>query len=251
MLDTGFNQAAGLQSLALQSGPRVIAVTNHGDTQGELPLLWNLCACLVELGYPVVVLDATTFETTNNPGLKQLLEDFQWPRGEGLGSMPWSVLPAALGLKQLCTQKPLHASALTPISGLLQNFGVIVVYASADVLSDLLPDSGVEPLLTVSSVKMSPITAYKALKQLLLNAKLRPTMASVVTDSRSGRPMAGNSVVRNLQDCAMTFLGYRLDALTVREQPVGEHPFDDIRRLALRLLENALPLRQSCILGRH
>lgn len=251
MLESCFNQGAGLQSLALQTAPRVIAVTNHGDVRSELSLLWNLCSTLVDFGYSVGVLDATTAESTDNPGLEKLLDQCYWSVYEQTESFPWSVIPAARGLKQLCIRKPENGLPLTPLSGLFQNFGVIVIYAGVDLISQLLPDSGIEPLLTVSSVKMSPVTAYQALKQFLLNAKLRPTMASIVSAPASNRVMTGNSPVETLQECAMTFLGYRLDTLTVRTQQPGEHPSDDVKRLALRLLENALPLRRSHLVGNY
>ncbi len=251
MLETCFNQGAGLQSLALQTGPRMIAMTNHGDKQSELSLLWNLCSTLVDLGYCVGVLDATTTESADNPGLEKLLNECSWSVYQQTESLPWSVIPAARGLMQLCSHKPAQGLPLAPLGSLFQNFGVVVIYAGADVLSQLLANSGIEPLLTVTSIKMSPVTAYQALKQLLLNAKLRPTMASIVSNPVSNRVTTAKSPIENLQECAMTFLGYRLDALAVRTHQPSERPTDDVKRLALRLLENALPLRRNHFVGSH
>lgn len=251
MLDTCVNQGAGLRSIASQAAPRVIAMASHGNQQGELPLLWSLCSTLVELGYPVAVLDATTTESTENPGLEQLLADVYW-RGDARDEpLSWSVVPAALGLERLCTQKGQRGLPLDPLGGLFQNFGVVVIYAGAEVLTQLLPDSGIEPLLTVSPVKMSPVTAYQALKQMLLKAKLRPTMASIVGEPFSNTTMAKPSPIKNLQECAMTFLGYRLDSLAVRALQPGERRSDDMSRLALRLLENAMPLHRNLFGGGH
>ena len=70
MLEMCVNQGAGLRGIAKQAVPRVIAMASHGDQEGELPLLWSLCSTLVDFGYPVAVLDATTFESANNPGLE-------------------------------------------------------------------------------------------------------------------------------------------------------------------------------------
>jgi hypothetical protein len=128
---------------------------------------------------------------------------------------------------------------------------VIVIYAGADVLTLVLPDSGIEPLLTVSPAKMSPVTAYQALKQMLLDAKLRPTMASIVTEPLSKGAVASYSPVENLQKCAMTFLGYRLDSLVVRAAQPQDRPSDDMHRLALRLLEKAMPLHSNHFVGGH
>lgn len=242
MLETCINQGAGLRGIAKQTAPRVIAMASHGDQQGELPLLWSLCSTLVEFGYPVAVLDATTVESDDNPGLAQLMDDVYWPGDLTSEALSWSVVPAALGLQRLGARRSAGGLPLDPLSGLFQSFGVIVIYARADVLTLVLPDSGIEPLLTVSPAKMSPVTAYQALKQMLLDAKLRPTIASIVPEPLSKAGVTGYSPVENLQKCAMTFLGYRLDSLLIRTAQAQDRPSDDMHRLALRLLENAMPL---------
>jgi len=251
MLEMCVNQGAGLRGIATQAAPRVIAMASHGDQQGELPLLWSLCSTLVDFGYPVAVLDATTVESADNPGLAQLMDDTYWPGDLSSEALSWSVIPAALGLQRLGIRKSGGGLPLDPLSGLFQSFGVIVIYAGADVLTLVLPDSGIEPLLTVSPTKMSPVTAYQALKQMLLDAKLRPTMASIVTESLSKGAVASYSPVENLQKCAMTFLGYRLDSLVVRAVQPQDRPSDDMHRLALRLLENAMPLHNNHFVGSH
>lgn len=251
MLEMCVTQGAGLQSIALQAGPRVIAMASHGNQQGELPLLWSLCATLVGFGYPVAVLDATTVESPDNPGLEQLLDDAGWRGDETSEPLSWSVIPAALGLQRLCARKSGLGLALDPLSGLFQSFGVLVIYARADVLTRLLPGSGIEPLLTVSPVKMSCLTAYQALKQMLLTAKLRPTVANIVCEPFSNTTMTSHSPLKNLQDCAMTFLDYRLDSLAVRALPPQERQSDDMHRLASRLLENAMPLHRIHFVGSH
>lgn len=251
MLETCVNQGVGLQGIGLHAAPRVIAMASHGSQEGELPLLWSLCSTLVDFGYPVAVLDATTTESPDNPGLAQLLDHGGW-HGEDHDSLrSCSVIPAALGLQRLCTQNPAQGALLDPLGGLLQNFGVIVIYACADVLTLLLPGTGIEPLLTVSSLKTSPVSAYRALKQMLLNAKLRPTMASIVSEPFLNASMTESTPIKNLQECAMTFLGYRLDSLAVHTQQPGERRSDDMSRLALRLLENAMPLHRNQYVGSH
>ena len=250
MLETCVNQGAGLQGLALQAAPRVLAMASHGDRQGELSLLWSLCATLVDLGYPLAVLDASAAESDTNPGLAQLLDDSGWRADQSFAPLPWSVIPAARGLQQLCQH---HAPGLEldALGGLFQGFGVIVIYARADVLTRLLPDSGVEPLLTVSLDKMSCVTAYQALKHMLLSAQLRPTITFSRCEPGPDTAMAGPSPLKNLQDCAMTFLDYRIDLLSVRERQGHTSPSDDMHRLALRLLENAMPLPRHPFVGSH
>lgn len=251
MLETCVNQGAGLQSMALQASPRVIAMASHGDQQGEMPLLWGLCSTLVDSGYSVMVLDANAVESDNNPGLAQLLDDASWRDEELNEPRSWSVLPAALGLLRMSQRGVLQGLPLDPLGGLLQNFGVIVIYARAEVLIRLLPGSGVQPLLTVSAVKTSPVTAYQALKQMLLNADLHPTVARIVVNDGAELPGMSRPPVDNLKECAMAFLGYRVEPLTIRARQPRDPASNDVTRLALRLLENAMPLHRHHFVESH
>jgi hypothetical protein len=250
MLDTCVNQGAGLQQIGLQMAPRVIAMASHGDQQGELPLLWSLCSTLVDMGYSVVVLDAHTAESDGNPGLAQLLDGTNW-RNDHLGEPnAWAVLPAAQGLRKMTHPVPEAGRPLAPLGGRLGNYGVIVLYAQTEILVDLLPGSGIEPLLTVSPLKMSSITAYQSLKQMLQNAGLKPTVAHIAVRDNAARELATHSTIHKLQECSMAFLGYRVDALTIRVGDAEERIADDVHRLTLRLLENAMPLQRYQTEGR-
>ena len=244
MFDSSVNQGAGLQQIGLQLTPRVIAMASHGNQQGELPLLWSLCSTLVELGYSVAVLDAHTSESADNLGLEQLLAGAHWPYDRLSESNTWSVIPAAHGLRNLAARLSETDRPLEPLGSLLGNYGVIVIYARADTLVHLLPGTGIEPLLTVSPLKMSSVTAYQSLKQMLLNAGLRPTVAHIALNSSSGSETAAQSTVKKLQECSLTFLGYRVEALTIRAGDAEERIADDVHRLTLRLLENAMPLHR-------
>ena len=59
MLDTGFHQAAGLNSFTPQAQLRVLAVASQERASSGLEMLWQICANLQRLGYPVAVLDGT------------------------------------------------------------------------------------------------------------------------------------------------------------------------------------------------
>lgn len=251
MLEACVNQAAGLQGFVLQTAPRVMAMASHGQQQGELPLLWRLCATLSDLGYPVMVLDANAVESPENPGLLQRLAGESGQGDEADEPGAWSVLPSALGLQQLVRHAQRHARPLDPLGNVLPNYGVVVIYARADVLTQLLPGSSIEPLLTVSPVKMSSVTAYQALKQMLLEAGLRPTVANIALGSNAGRTPATQLPVHHLQACAQSFLGYRLDALTIEARQPDDQITDDIHRLAMRLLENAMPLGRLATARNH
>lgn len=251
MLEMCINQGAGLHRMAAQAAPRVMALASHGTRQDELALLWSLCATLEGFGYPVAVLDATATESADNPGLAQLLADAAWRADEREAPLAWSVIPAALGVEQLCARPAGGDLPLVTLGGLFDNFGVLLIYARADLLARLLPGSGIAPLLTVSELKTSALSAYQALKLLLLNARLRPTIAAWSSEPGLGTALAGRSPINNLQECAMTFLDYRPDSLAVRAPLPGQDSSDDMHRLALRLMENAPPLPRYAIEGRH
>jgi hypothetical protein len=236
MLDMGISQAAGLSSLARQTGPRLVAVVSHGQQQGELPLLWSLCSAWVDMGLPVVVLDGHTLESDTNPGLLQILTAAQ-RNGQGDSEQtPWSVLPAALGLHRLKDS----GLGWQKVGASFPHDGVVVVYADAPNLSALLKGSGLSPLLLVPPLKAASLTAYQALKQLLLDAGLEPTVANI--DLPTSRFAACASPGQTLQDCAQSFLGLRLRPLSLTAMANSDQSNEEINRLARRLLENAVML---------
>jgi len=236
MLETCVNQAAGLQALALESPPRLVALTSHGQQQGELPLLWSLCATWVELGFPVAVLDGQSHESEKNPGLLQWLEAPQSHVHEEYDS--WTVIPSAEGFDHLLTQEyPTQV-----LGSLASHYAVVLIYANAKTVSRLLKGSGLSPLLLVAPLMASVLTAYQALKQLLLDAQLCPTVANIALSSNA--IMTTHASVQHLQDCAMTFLGYRLRPVAIRAAATDDRSQDDIYRLAMQLLENAMPLQR-------
>ncbi len=248
MLDHSVHQGSGLQRFAAHNAPRVLALVAHGDDAQERALLAGLCECLFEQGYPVALVDATQDETADQPGLAQLMDDSCWHalRAPQDGSA-WNILPARRGLRRLCHQAGGTGLPVLELSQHLNAYSVIAVYASAQALSSLLPGSGIQPVITAAATPASLVSAYHALKQLLLIGKLQPTIVSMQSDSPQGRAPSASAVGRSLQDCAMTFLGCHLDATQIRMADDADS--DDVERLALRLLEAGLPRAQRAPLA--
>jgi hypothetical protein len=223
-------------------------MASHGARHSELPLLCNLCTAWTDLGYSVVVLDATTAESDNEPGLQHLMDPKGHTGARDHYHTTWPIFPAALGLAQLC-QTPHEAegsrSRLQHLGHLFRNYEIVLVYASAQNLAAYLADSGIEPLLAVSSKGMSLLSAYQSLKQLLIIGRLQPTIVAVMDDSDQNSLASGSSMCKSLQDCAMAFLAHQVAPLPVCVQTMEGQPFDDMHRLALRLLENAPLLGHS------
>jgi hypothetical protein len=243
MLESCVNQAAGLQSLALQASPRLVAVTSHGEQKGELPLLWGLCGAWEDMGFPVIVLDGHAQESPQNPGLSRLLDNplerFQDERDIGL----WSVIPAASGFEKLAST----GFTSRTVGDLFQNYAIVLIYANADTMTHLLKGSNLNPLLIVAPLKSSSLTAYRALKQLLLDAQLQPTVANITLVPNAAASMPSITPAQHLQDCAEAFLGYSRKPLSITASAQAESSRDDINRLALQLLENAMPLERHAM----
>lgn len=244
MRDMPLNQAVGLMGLGAAQAPQLLAVVSHGDPRTELPLLWQLSNALSQLGYGVTVLDASMPESEHNPGLQQLLDSpFSHDTIEPDGP-EWNVLPAALGIQTLCGLGSKPAHSLQRLAQTFQTNGVVVLYAPVDALAKLLANTDVRPLLSLSCEKSSLMTTYLALKRLLRNARLEPTILNMMgsgSESRKGPA----SVAHALSECARNFLGYDIKAVRIDPAQAESQLDAEMRRLATRLLESALPLRNN------
>ena len=237
MLDTQLHQGAGLHPIAQPPAPRVLALASHGNPADEMSLLWQLCSALGTAGYPVAVLDGNTVETEAHPGLEQLIEDAYWrPAGTDLSST-WTVMPAALGLRSLCETAHDAGSPLAPLARLFGQHGVVLVYAEAGILARLLRDSGTRPLLAVSATDAGSTRAYETVKRLVLEAGLTPRLTGWAGAAEPGSG-EGNRLQR-LQQCALRFLGCRLEATLLPASGTAPGASESLHRLALRLLESA------------
>lgn len=239
MLEPCINQAAGLQAMAPLASPKLVAVASHGQQQGELPLLWSLCQAWVELGLPVLVLDGNKSETDSNPGLIHLLQDPLWHANDEQDASAWRVLPAALGFAQL-SGTGFHAGS---VGHLFRSNGVVLLYANATTLTHLLKNSGLTPLLVLPPLRSASMSAYQAMKVLVQDAQLQPTVANIALQTST--PIHMPSPVQTLQHCALTFLGLEIKPITVSALGNPQTSQDDISRLALQLLENAVPLQRQ------
>lgn len=242
MREGPIHQAEGLGSLARCHGARLVAMICHGDEQAELPLLWHLCRTWIELGYPVTVLDGGTTESIDNPGLEQLLDcPYRSTAGEQSAN-EWCLLPARNGLVALCQSKP----SLEGLSELLGNVactdGVVVVYASAPILATIFQGHQLTPLLAVSTARESLLTSYQALKRIVASPLVSPLIVDQTAPSTTTEFGRSTSPARTLAECARNFLQVDLQLAQLRATRDDAPTAADLLRLALRVLENAIPL---------
>jgi hypothetical protein len=237
MLDTGFHQGAGLHSFTPQAELRVLAVASQEHAASGLETLWQVCASLQRLGYPVVVLDATAYETDEVPGLYHLLRRAPWHDGLGQASTASSlaVIPSARGLWQLSrADRPANASPLAELQPYFRTYGLLVLHAPAPLLGPLLTHTHTTPLMVMEGGAAGVLTIYKSLKQMAQFTGLSCTVAALVRGSGAAERRKTLAALQTLQVCAERHLGGG-----VRTTAISTQSPQDLQRLALQLLENA------------
>jgi len=239
MLDIGLHQAAGLQSFMPQAELRLVAVASDGNPANGLEALWQVCASLQRLGYPVVVLDGTAQEADDSPGLIHLLRDGplreSTAMGGGVAASSLAVVPAAKGLTVLARQS--IGAGLAPLSDLLpifRRYGLLVVHAPAGTLASLLTHTATVPLVIMGEGSAGVLGSYKCLKQIAVHTGLSCMVAALLRSNSAAERRAAKGALTTLQDCARRHLGGPLRTTTIATQ----NP-QDLQRLALQLLENA------------
>jgi hypothetical protein len=264
MLEPRADQGESLRCHAPQASSRLITLVSQGDSATEQPLLWQLCSALQGYGYSIAVLDGTSLETERKPGLQQLLNNAFGAGHDAAEELGWSVMPAAAGLRTLARAPGMRTwipgdtettSRTTPamqrVGELFRDYSVVVLYGRAELLIPVLAGSEAQPLLTLTPLRSSVMRAYRTLKQLLQQARLQPTVASLATPSQKNAEAIARNAGKTLQECAMTYLGCQTDMVTVRSVgPTGSWS-DDAHRLALRLLEGAVSLNPSAVVHGH
>jgi len=247
MLESCLDQGAGLRLQMPQLAPRLAALVGHGDTDTEMPLLWQLCEALQVLGYRVAVLDAAGAETFDMPGLHGLLDgslaaDDCYDPLTAASAHDLAILPARKGLAGLTDRRGLpRADAACRLGRALRAYDISILFGSAELLAGWSQHCAITPVLAAAPQKSSVLAAWKSLRS-LIDAGVVPTIASVVT--RPGMATAGSAQAArdNLARCAESWLGFQVDVLRVRAAPDGAPASAEIHRLALRLIEGAATL---------
>ena len=239
MLDISLHQAAGLQSFMPQAELRLVAVASDGNPANGLEALWQVCASLQRLGYPVVVLDGTAQETDDSPGLIHLLRDGQLrdtaALGHGIAASSLAVVPAGKGLGVLGRQAA--AAGLAPLAELLpvfRRYGLLVLHAPAATLASLLTHTATIPLVIMGQGSAGVLSSYTCLKQIAVHTGLSCMVAALLRGSSSAERKVAQASLETLQNCARRHLGGPVRTTTIATQ----NP-QDLQRLALQLLENA------------
>lgn len=261
------HQGMGLHGQpAALTGLRVLAMVHSASgpasTAAEHAVLWPVCAHLQRLGHRVLVLDASQAETPLSPGLAQLLLQNAWHAQSGLckpqAQDSVATLPAHLGLDLLAAQAQTAASsALDWLHRYVRGYSLVLVYASAPSLCQVLQGHAVQPLLVLEPRQISVLGSYRQLKQLALHAGLSCVLApldkselppevprydwsrgqsNALSDAQDAQQR--QSHIEALLACAQRYLGRRPALLPTRS---GHAPH--LQRLALHLLNHACTIQ--------
>lgn len=247
MLDTLFHQGAGLHSITPQADLRLVAVASQDNASDGLETLWQVCAHLQKMAYPVMVLDGTARERDTSPGLMHLLSEHTlapplYP-SVGVGatrSASLAVMPAALGLSYLAREEETPSAPLQSLYNHFRTYAVVVVHAPAETLGALLTHTETQPLVMLRPSPEGVLSAYKSLKHIALTAGLTCTVAAMVYGATHARRKKAEDALIALNECAQHHLGS-----TTKGTLVQINNPQDVQRLALHLLENAGTIRSA------
>ena len=217
MFEHGFDQAAGLRGESRSGGAALLPVASPAQPSRGHEWLYMLAGCLANQGRSVVIVDGTAQESTSvqreagsHLGLLRVLQDPSIGHLEHPNDLAdWLVLPGASGLQAL-QETAQAAGAPVALSRLLAPFApgvVVLLFAPAFALSNLLPGSNARAMVPVIDQPQSTIDAYGAVK-LLHTAGLLPVLAPLA----SGGAQTLQPLVTSVTDCAARHLGLKLES---------------------------------------
>ncbi len=239
MLDIGLHQGSSLHCHTPEVELRLATVVSQSGHGPTLETLWQMCAHLRKLGYPVMVLDGTADEGDDAPGLQQLLGHAPWGEsslpGASADASSLAVLPAMQGLRTLAFHGAHLQQPLQPLQALFRQYTLVVLYAPVDTLaSPLLAGTTTAPLLIMAPGHSGVVESYKQLKHLLVHSGMVGTVACVTPRSMAAQRQQASEGLQALRQCAELHLGQHIGTTIIH----ADNP-QDLQRLALQLLEKA------------
>ena len=215
MFEPGAHQAAGLEGSALCGSALLMPLASSARPAQSYDWLCEVAARLSAAGHAVAVLDATATEQASVHAagqarelplglLRALVDPSVVQLERPLDDADWLVMPAALGLERLLDTAR-AAGPRAAVSRLLAPFAadvVVLLFAPAAALGELLCDTGAHALVPVIGPAQNGLDTYAAAK-LLQFAGLQPVLCPLHHD------LPGDSAAhttRTVIDCARRHL---------------------------------------------
>jgi hypothetical protein len=238
VFDPTRHQAAGLRTVCTPAAVKLMPVSLNRDAAAACDMVWVLSAGLSMLGHGVVVLDATTREHGDRPGLSQHL------RGERLDPSsiddgPY-ILAAQAGIDELLATAPAMRApaALERLAGSFAAGTVVLLLAHKEWLSVLFEGSGARPLIPFHVEPTGVIDAYSAVKVLTQAGNMQPILVPI---GGEGPEELERRVVDVLLETARKHLGQVPDCWALPDSRHDESP-DALSPWVLKIVQSALSL---------
>lgn len=236
MLDTHTHQAASLAQFMPAEAARIVPLLATGQLAAELAVLWQLSSALQMQGYSTAILDGAATESLESPGLADILATGAWQQDDGLDSAV-KVWPSAQGIAALAYATVTGVKPLDWLAQHLVGLDAAVIYGASDRMIPLLKFGVISPLMVFTTQARAHVAAYQTVKQLLYRDGIRPVVVIAAKETGPEFEMAKRRR-DNLRRCFRAYLEEPLEVWAVAlNSESGEHD-DEIRRLALRMLEN-------------
>ncbi|WP_302173481.1 hypothetical protein [uncultured Hydrogenophaga sp.] len=215
MFEPGAHQAAGLEGSALCGSALLMPLASSARPAQSYDWLCEVAACLSAAGHVVAVLDATAPEQAGVHAtgqgrelplglLRALVDPSVVQLERPLDDADWLVMPAALGLERLLDTARAGGSRAA-LSRLLAPFAadvVVLLFAPAAALGELLCDTGAHAMVPVIGPAQTGLDTYAAAK-LLQFAGLQPVLCPL----HQGLPDdSAAHTTRTVIDCARRHL---------------------------------------------
>jgi len=228
------DQADGLRRMFAAAGAVVVPVVANPHVEHHGAVLARLASVFAEQGLNTLVVDAA--DTAPEPGELAFID---------LGACVEPLAPqlaylAARGLPmQFVDTHGSCASFIARMMNVVSDVDVVVLHAEARVLTRMLGERELRPVLLASGASESLTHAYAALKMLV--QRLNLMSFDLVMPTTRGRGPSPARIAQRVADCADRFLGAALhdSAAIDPDMSFGASSAPDLLRLAAAQLNVA------------
>lgn len=241
MLELPNDQALGLRRLSPPAQARLVAIVHQGGPQQQHALYWTLCKVWSDQGHRVMVLDGSTRESNQAPGLAHVLDGDEYLHRAVLRvSQNLQILASAQGLALLAARAEQGGfqlgRQLGPVSA---NYDIVVLMTAPDIMARLLRGTDAVPMLTTGNGDDEILSSYTAIKQMVSRGGMRAAVLAVNEPDTADSAQEANDAALRIRDCAQHFLDCAVEIQLVRRHSTLAGSPMNVFQLASRTLGQA------------